>query len=390
MNQTQRLMLGILSLTALAATLAAPAAAQPVPVEINAILSTTGSAAFLGSKELQALQILEGVVNKTGGINGRPVHFVVADDASNPQTGVQLANGLIAKGVPAIIGSSVLATCGAIDALTAAAGPVTYCLSPLAKPVAGSYIYSTSIAGNDFVPVLTKFLHAKGWKRVAMINSIDATGQDMEREFVNASKLQGQDLTIVSNEHFAPGDISVTAQMSRIKEQKPQVVLAFATGPAFATIMHSIQDAGLDMPIVGSGGNMNYAQLEQYNSFLPKTLLFLAGGGVVADPTITGKQKDAQTTYLNAYKAAGVRPEYAATLVWDPALLIVDALRHVGPSPTSKSVNDYLQGLSNWAGIAGIYDFKAAPQRGLGQSGTVIYRWDTEQKALFTVPIPRT
>jgi branched-chain amino acid transport system substrate-binding protein len=385
MKQALRAVLAALCLTALAGTLSA----QPAPYEVYAILAVTGSAGFLGTKEQQALTILEGVVNKAGGINGRPVHFVVQDDGSNPQTGVQLANALIAKNVPAIIGSTVLATCGAIDALTEKTGPVTYCLSPLAKPAPGSYVYSTSVAGNDFVPVLAKFLRAQGWNRVAMINSIDATGQDMEREFLSAVKIQGQDVTVVANEHFAPADISVAAQISRIKEQKPQAVLAFATGPAFATMMHNIQDAGLDVPIVGSGGNMNYAQLEQYNAFLPKMLLFLAGGGVVADPTITGKQKDAQTTYVNAYKAAGVRPEYAATLIWDPALLIVDALRHTGANPSSKAVNDYIQGLTNWPGIAGVYDFKAAPQRGLGQSGTVIYRWDTDKKALFVVPMPR-
>jgi branched-chain amino acid transport system substrate-binding protein len=389
MNPALRLVLGMLCLAAVASTLSPPAAAQPAPYEVNAILSLTGSAAFLGSKEQQALTILEGVVNKGGGIGGRPVHFAVQDDTSNPQTGVQLANALIAKNAPAILGSSVLATCGAIDALTEKTGPVTYCLSPLAKPAPGSYVYSTSVAGGDFVPILVKFLRAQGWKRVAMINSIDATGQDLEREFLSAAKAQGPDLTIVSNEHFAPTDISVAAQISRVKEQKPQVVLAFATGPAFATMMHNIQDAGLDMPIVGSGGNMNYAQLEAYNSFLPRTLLFLAGGGVVADPTVSGKQKEAQTTYLNAYKAAGVRPEYAATLIWDPAMLVVDALRHTGVNPSSKAVNDYISGLTNWAGIAGIYDFKAAPQRGLGPSSTVIYRWDTEKKALFVVPMPR-
>ena len=389
MNQALRLVLGVFCLAALTSTLSPPAAAQPAPYEVNAILSLTGSAAFLGTKEQQALAILEGVVNKGGGIGGRPVHFAVQDDTSNPQTGVQLANGLIAKNAPAILGSSVLATCGAIDALTEKTGPVTYCLSPLAKPAAGSYVYSTSVAGGDFVPILVKFLRAQGWKRVAMINSIDATGQDLEREFLTAAKAQGPDLAIVSNEHFAPADISVAAQISRVKEQKPQVVLAFATGPAFATMMHNIQDAGLDMPIVGSGGNMNYAQLEQYNSFLPKMLLFLAGGGVVADPMVSGKQKDAQTAYLNAYKAAGVRPEYAATLIWDPAMLVVDALRHTGANPSSKAVNDYISGLTNWAGIAGIYDFKAAPQRGLGQSSTVNYRWDTEKMALFVVPIPR-
>lgn len=111
----------------------------------------------------------------------------------------------------------MLATCGAIDALAEKSGPVTYCLSPLAKPAPGSYVYSTSVARGDFVSILVKFLRAQGWKRVAMINSIDAAGQDLEREFLSAAKAPGPDLTIVSNEHFPATDISVAAQVSRVK-----------------------------------------------------------------------------------------------------------------------------------------------------------------------------
>ncbi len=105
MKQALRLVLGLLCLAATCLTLTPPAGAQPAPYEVYAILSLTGSAAFLGTKEQQALAILEGVVNKGGGIGGRPVRFVVQDDTSNPQTGVQIANALIAKNVPAIIGS---------------------------------------------------------------------------------------------------------------------------------------------------------------------------------------------------------------------------------------------------------------------------------------------
>ncbi len=366
-----------------------PGSSQQTPYEVDAVLSLTGSAAFLGTKEQEALHILEGVINKSGGIDGHPVKFSIQDDASNPQTAVQLATGLISKGARAIIGSSVLATCSAIAPLIDKTGPVTYCLSPLAKPAAGSYWYSTSVAGTDYAAVVPRLLHAHGWTRVAMLNSIDATGQDMERDFGASIKADGRGLTIVANEHFTPGDISVTAQLARIKEQKPQVLLAFATGPAFATVMRNMRDSGLDIPVVGSGGNMNYAQLERYSSFLPKTLFFLAGGGVVADPTVSLKQKDAQATYLQAYSAAGLRPEYASTLIWDPAMLVIDALRHAGPKPTNQKVNDYIQGVRGWAGIAGVYDFRTYPQRGLGGASTVVYRWDSDKKALLVVPLAR-
>src|SRR5580692_4640271 len=94
-------------LVVLAGTLSGGAAgSQPrPPVEINFVLSLTGGAAFLGKGEQQAFEVQEKVVNESGGIRGRPVKFVYADDGSNPQTGVELVNGLIAKGIPAFVGS---------------------------------------------------------------------------------------------------------------------------------------------------------------------------------------------------------------------------------------------------------------------------------------------
>src|ERR1700733_8170051 len=82
--------------------------------EINAILALTGSAAFLGKAQAAALGIIEDQVNKSGGIAGRPIKFVIADDQSTPQVGIQLMNALIAKKVSAVIGSSTVAVCGAM------------------------------------------------------------------------------------------------------------------------------------------------------------------------------------------------------------------------------------------------------------------------------------
>src|ERR1700722_8422859 len=81
--------------------------------EINAILSLTGTGAFIGTTQLQALKAVEGYVNRTGGIDGRQLSFVVADDQSDVKTALLLAQGLIAKNVPIILGSSSPQACSA-------------------------------------------------------------------------------------------------------------------------------------------------------------------------------------------------------------------------------------------------------------------------------------
>ena len=70
------------------------------PLDVYAILTTTGTGAFFGQAEAKALTVLESQLNATGGIGGRPVHFNVLDDQGNPQVTVQLVSDLIAKNVP--------------------------------------------------------------------------------------------------------------------------------------------------------------------------------------------------------------------------------------------------------------------------------------------------
>ncbi len=71
------------------------------PYEINVIIPQTGGAAFRsGKEEFVALGVVEGVVNKSGGIRGRPIKFTFFDDQSSPQVAVQLLNQVVANGCP--------------------------------------------------------------------------------------------------------------------------------------------------------------------------------------------------------------------------------------------------------------------------------------------------
>src|ERR1700757_2611472 len=97
----------VLAVFAAGIPLATPAAD---PYEINVVLPLTGSVALLGNAVAKSLALVEENVNKAGGISGRPVKFVIADDQSNPSTAVQLVNRIIAAKAPVMIGPSLNAT----------------------------------------------------------------------------------------------------------------------------------------------------------------------------------------------------------------------------------------------------------------------------------------
>jgi len=113
-----------LTMTALAVLAATAHAAEPY--NIQTLLPLTGGAAFLGQGEQVTLGIVEKVVNASGGIHGRPVHFVIHDDQTSPQLGVQLANEILEQKPVVMMGSSLVATCRAIEPLMSN-GPVDYC-----------------------------------------------------------------------------------------------------------------------------------------------------------------------------------------------------------------------------------------------------------------------
>ena len=71
-----------------------------------------------------------------------------------------------------------------------------------------------------------------------------------------------------------------------------------------------------------------------------------------------------------------MKPDAAATYAWDPALLVIKALRKLGPNATAEQLRAYLASQKEIYGVNGRYDFKAYPQRGLGDKNVYITEWD--------------
>jgi branched-chain amino acid transport system substrate-binding protein len=369
-----RCIAGVLCAIALAIAPSFGGAADPY--EIYSIQAMTGGLAFVGKAGADALAAYEVAFNKSGGINGRPIHFVLEDAQTNPSLALQLTNELGPKRLPFIMGPTSAAECNAVWALVKA-GPVTWCYSSAVNGVPGSFEFQTSATNYDYNVAAMRWLRARGLTRIALITPTDATGQAYDKAIDTILQLpDNKTITLVDREHFNPADVSVAAQISKIAAAKPQVLFVGTAGSPAGVAFHGITDVGLNVPVITGNGNASEAFMKQYAAILPKEL-YVESTHCLAPAAITDKaEKAAYDAYVSAMRAHNVPVDCLQSLAWDPALLLTTALRKVGTNATAEQLRAYLAGMRNVAGVNGTYDFQRVPQRGLDDRAVVMIRWN--------------
>ena len=357
---------------------------------INAILSLSGNGAFLAGGQKKVLELEAGGVNAQGGIGGKSIRFVFHDDQSSPQVAVQLLNEIMATHPAVVVGSSLVAMCSAMVPLLNRQ-LVLYCLSPGYHPPPGSFAFSSNTSTWDAQVSTVRYFRLKGQTRIATITSSDATGQDADRGIDAALAIpDNSSVKIVDREHFNLSDVSVAAQIERIRAVNPQLVLAWATGTPSATIFKGLVQAGIELPVVTTGGNQLVAQMRHFKNFLPNELY--AGGGAYQrhdglyklDPRV----ETAQQTMYAALEKTDLQPDVIIGTSWDAGLIVLQALRALGTSASAEQVHSYIANLTGFPGVSGVYNFPASPERGLGVNDTVVVRWDAEHDRFVWVSKP--
>ena len=367
-----------------------PAAAAAEPYEVNVLVPVTGGGAFLGKSYQEALAALEDAVNSTGGIKGRPLKFVVSDSQTSGQVGLQIVNSLVAKHVSLFIDGGPSPVCSSTMPLVQTAGPLDYCLSPVISPISHSYVFSAGASAYDLAAVAIRYLRNKGLKRLGMIATIDTTGQAYERAIAAAlARPENHDVQLVATERFNGADLSVTAQLARIQAAKPQALMLWATGTPLGTVLRGLKDGGYELPVITSNSNMTYAQMTAYSSTLPKQFYFTSLRGLLPESTLKGPLREVQSVYVTAFRKLKIRPDIGHSLIWDPAMAFVDALRHVGPAATPEQLHTWMLSQHSWIGTNGVYDYASGDQRGLGDGSIVVARWEPLKTTWVQVSAPK-
>ena len=123
----------------------------------------------------------------------------------------------------------------------------------------------------------------------------------------------------------------------------------------------------------------------QYAPFLPKELYVPTSSWPKSDQPEPASVKAAKEVFFKAYEGSSVRPDAPSTFAWDPAVMVVEALRKLKPDATADDLRNYLVASKEFDGINGRYDFTTVPYRGIDRKNVFVTRWDQTKEAWIPV-----
>jgi branched-chain amino acid transport system substrate-binding protein len=206
---------------------AAPTAAQDV--KIGAIMSTTGPLQVFGEAGLNGIRLAIDQVNEGGGILGRQVALVAADDATNPQVGVDAAQrivnvdgvagivGALSSGVTIPIATTVSATAGVPQISTASTSPVITTLED------NGFLFRTTPHDALQGVVLADVVSQQGIGKVAVVYVNNDYGKGLADAFAEA--FSGE---VTASVAYEERQASYRGELSRAAEGDPDALVMIA------------------------------------------------------------------------------------------------------------------------------------------------------------------
>jgi branched-chain amino acid transport system substrate-binding protein len=205
----------------------APKASAGDTVKIGFLGALTGDVAMFGAPTLASMQMAAEEINAAGGVNGKKIEIVEADDRGDKQEGALVTQKLISRdNVVAIVGDPTTGITKVAAPIAQKAQVVLLSAGATGTGVVetGDYIYRDTLLDSVAIPALLDY-YAKNLKfrKVAMITS-DNNDYSVGMSQLFRDSAKGAGIEIVADEKIKDGDKDFSAQMTNIKAKKPDIL----------------------------------------------------------------------------------------------------------------------------------------------------------------------
>lgn len=235
----------------------AAADAAGEPIKIGALTSLTGPFASWGLHVEAGLKMAADDINAAGGVDGRMIEIISADDQSDAEEAVVQYERLLEDGVVAVAGT-ISSGVGA-----ATAGLAEEAQVPLFLSKAGSDALLTQSSRYTFRTCLPAGpMNAIPWGQYAQDRGFTKVGQ------IIADYAWGQSFKTASEGVFGEAGIELQTEVAPVPEQdfttylrsldgfEPELLLATGHPPGTGPIMAQAADLGLDVNVAGPGSSL--------------------------------------------------------------------------------------------------------------------------------------
>ena len=343
----------VVALTLLGCT-AADEEEQVGPFTIGVMESLTGAGETYGTVASQAKQMAADEINAAGGIDGRPLKFVVEDSKCAAQDAIAAYNKLTqVDDMKIILGPSCSSAMLAVAPLAEADGVILF--SGLASNPdianAGDYIFRTQIS-DVFVGIDTgNTLWEDGIRTLATITETTDYAEGVRRTSVAQFEARGGE--VVAAERYQSDTLDFRVHLTKLFQSNPDALhIAPQSEFSAGSIMKQARELGYTGPI--------YAETVSVGT----TALDIAGDAATGMKAITADLDPNNEKGQRVLADFRDRYDYV-TLPWhlgsayDDVYIAAECLKQTGDDRDADGFRDCLYGIT-WSGAIGDnYSFDA-------------------------------
>lgn len=231
--------------------------AAAIPFKVGCIVPLTGGSAANGMYIKRGAELAIAEINANGGLGGRPIELIMADDAGVPATSVSAMNKLVYQDkVDFLIGGNISSTVLAHMQISEKEGiPYVVTTASNAQITNKANKWTVRLHQNDLtqaVQLADFVVNVIKKTKIAVMFDTGDYGTGCKNAFNDQlSKLGYQPLITVG---FNTGDKDFMSQVIQVKGKNPDAVMVFAVQAEAAIVTNQLRQMGVNGTICGTGG----------------------------------------------------------------------------------------------------------------------------------------
>ena len=324
-------------------------------IKIGFLGALTGDVAMFGKPTLEGMKMAAEDLNAAGGVLGKKIEIVEADNRGDKQEGASVTQKLISRdNVIAIVGDPT-------TGITKVAAPIAQKAQVLLISAGatgpgvvenGDFIFRNTLLDSVAIPAcIDYFANDLKYKKVAIITSDNNDySVGFSQTFRDAAK--GKGIEIVADEKVKDGDKDFSGQVTNIKAKKPDVIFFSGYYTEGALIMKEARKQGVKANMFGGDG-----------LFSPE---FIKLGGTAAEGSMSAlgfapEQASPETAkFIESFKKKfnGALPGLFDAQGYDGVMMIADAIKRAN-SADPKVFKTAMASTKNFQGVSGTITIRA-------------------------------
>jgi branched-chain amino acid transport system substrate-binding protein len=329
-------------------------------IKIGLMAPLTGPWASEGNEMKQIVDLLTGQLNGQGGLLGRKVEIITADDAGDPKTAALAAQKLVTQEVVGVIGTYGSSITEASQNIYAESRVIQIANGSTAVRLTAkglNYFFRTCPRDDEQGRVGAQSIERLGFRRVAILHDNTTYAKGLAEEI--RAILDKNGIQVVFYDALTPGERDYTAILTKLKGETPDVVFFTGYYPEAGLLLRQKKEMNWNVPFHGGDATNNPDLIKISGKDAAEGFYFLS------PPVPQDLPSEEARAFLSAYREKyGTTPSSIWAVLSGDGFRVLSTAIRITKSTDADRVAGYLHNnLKDYPGLTGTISFDGKGDR---------------------------